>query len=88
MIFKVGTAALGCPGERSSQGLVSPSVHSQERRGASHRRTAGGGCPYASLFFCFTRTTVIFENPSSNAGGFNLAAILRMTSSGTARPRR
>jgi hypothetical protein len=38
--------------------------------------------------FCFTRTTVIFENPSSNVGAFNLLAILRMISSGTARPRR
>ena len=38
--------------------------------------------------FCFTRTTVIFEKPSSNVGAFNLPAIFRMISSGTARPRR
>jgi len=35
--------------------------------------------------FFFTRTTVIFANPSSNTGAFNFAAIFRMMSSGTTR---
>jgi hypothetical protein len=35
-----------------------------------------------------TLTTVIFENPSSNVGGFSFADILRITSSGTNRSRR
>jgi hypothetical protein len=33
--------------------------------------------------FFFTRTTVIFAKPSSKAGAFSLAAIRRITSSGT-----
>jgi hypothetical protein len=38
--------------------------------------------------FFFTRTTVIFAKPSSNAGAFSLAAMRRMMSSGTTRSRR
>ncbi len=38
--------------------------------------------------FFFTRTTVIFAKPSSNAGAFNFAAMRRITSSGTTRSRR
>src|ERR1700689_4785222 len=34
--------------------------------------------PYPALF---TRTTVIFSNPSSNTGGFSFSAIFRITSS-------
>src|SRR3954470_4202197 len=34
-----------------------------------------------------TRTTTIFEKPSLNVGGFSLAAICRMMSSGTWRSR-
>src|SRR5581483_4787611 len=37
---------------------------------------------------CFTRTTVIFEKPSSKVGGRSFDAILCMTSSGTTRSRR
>jgi len=43
---------------------------------------------YAVSSFFFTRTTVIFANPSSNVGGFSFAAIRRITSSGTTRSRR
>jgi len=42
----------------------------------------------ASPSFFFTRTTVTFENPSSNVGGLSLAAMRRMTSSSTERSRR
>ena len=41
---------------------------------------------YSSFFF--TRTTVILAKPSLNDGGFNLAAMRRITSSGTTRSRR
>jgi len=42
----------------------------------------------ASLSFFFTRTTVTFENPSSNVGGRSFPAIRRITSSSTIRCRR
>ena len=60
-----------------SEGLKRPSLF---------RCFSGRGATHPS--FCFTRTTVIFEKPSSKVGAFNLPAILRMMSSGTARPRR
>lgn len=41
---------------------------------------------YSSFFF--TLTTVIFAKPSGNDGGFSLAAMRRMMSSGTTRSRR
>ena len=45
---------------------------------------AGGSEIYSALF---TRTTVIFSNPSSNTGGLSFSAILRMMSSLTERSR-
>jgi len=53
--------------------------------GASFALKTGEIQVVGSLSFFFTRTTVTFENPSSNVGGFNLAAIRRMTSSSTRR---
>ena len=41
--------------------------------------------PYS---FCFTLTTVILENPSSNVGAFSLELMRRIASSGTTRSRR
>ncbi len=42
----------------------------------------------SASFFALTFTTVIFEKPSSNVGGFNFSAKRRITSSGTTRSRR
>ncbi len=71
------------PGRRRCCRGVEP--HSMDsRRPRSHM---GRARPYSASFF-FTRTTVILAKPSSKVGGFSLAAMRRMTSSGTTRSRR
>src|SRR5215469_1796510 len=62
------------PGRRSA--VANPSPSHLHRLRAGHHQPA-----------LFTRTTVIFENPSSNTGGFSFSAILRITSSLTMRSR-
>jgi hypothetical protein len=63
---------------RLSEGFISDHLETSLASPAS----SGISSPYS---FAFTLTTVIFENPSSNVGGFNLPAILRITSSWTTR---
>ncbi len=49
----VGTAALGCPVERSSTGLSGSCGHPRiQNCGAALRRTAGGGCPHVARWIC------------------------------------
>src|SRR6266581_6744609 len=60
-------------------------INQQDYEGTLQRTLESEVC-YPS--FCFTLTTVIFVNPSSNVGGLSFAAILRITSSGTIRSRR
>src|ERR1700674_3885988 len=43
---RVGTAALGCPGDRCSPGFVCSSSQSRTTAGLRPDRTAEGGCPY------------------------------------------